>query len=93
VFLHIVGYIQIIAVLFWPNGPLRTPAKVGRDTIFACFDTETLGDHSKGLYLDGTRVKRSGEETYDEGKWRALWDGSVKATGIEEGDTVWENWW
>jgi hypothetical protein len=86
VFLRLMSYIQVIAVLLWPNGLRRTPAKVGRDTIYACFDAQTLGEHPNALYLDGTRVGRSGEETYDEEKWGRLWESGLKSVGLGEED-------
>jgi len=78
--------IQALVVLFSPNGPLRTPAKVGRDLIFACWDEKVLGETPKAVYLDGQIVSVSSPESHDEAKQKALWRGTVEILGLARED-------
>ncbi len=85
-------YLTPLFVWLRPNGVVRTPAKTGRDTLFVCFDEETLGEHPKAVYVDGTRVGDPSPESHDEGKQKRLWEGSLRVARIKEGDTVLRNW-
>lgn len=77
-----------IFVYFWPNGFLRTTAKSATDALYAAFDTETLGERPKGIYLNGTSPWPPSKEARDKNKRRALWNDSVAYSGIVEGDTT-----
>jgi len=70
--------IQALVVFFSPNGPLRTPARVGKDLIFACWDEKVLGETPKAVYLDGKIVSGSSPESHDEVKQKALWRETVE---------------
>ena len=91
---YIIVPFQIVMCYLFPNGMYRTGEKVGRDIVFACFDGKTLrlGMEPRALYLDGTVVGASSEESYDEGKWKRLWQESLRVVKIREGDTVLRNW-
>ena len=65
--------IQWVWTMIFPNGRFRTAAKAGADLVFACFDTITLGDCPKAVYLNGTDISDSSPETHDEAKQRRLW--------------------
>lgn len=81
-----------ICVYFWPNGFLRTPAKSGSDALRAAFDTATLGDQPKGLYLNGTDPWPPGKEAKSDENRVALWKDSVEYAGITAKDTKLVNW-
>ncbi len=41
---------------------LRTTSKSAADALRACFDTETLGERPRAMYLDGSEEKTAGAE-------------------------------
>ncbi|KAH8881860.1 NAD(P)-binding protein [Thozetella sp. PMI_491] len=81
-----------IMVRFSPNGFMRTPYKSASDVLRAAFDTETLGEKPKGIYLNGSDVWATSEESRDEAKREALWKDSIRFAKITEGETVLKQW-
>ncbi len=75
-----------------PNGLLRTPAKSAADVLRAAFDTRTLGDHPKELYLNGSAPVVTGAEARDPKKRAMLWHDSVGYTKLTAKDTVLKDW-
>lgn len=75
---------------FNPNGPLRTLSKSAGDIVRACFEIEA----PKGvlLYLNGTDEYETSKEAQNAENRRTLWDYSLQAADIKEGDTVLKNW-
>ena len=53
----------------------------------ACFDEGVLGKYPKGVYLNGSKVAGTSEETRDEGKQRRLWEASVEISGVGDWET------
>jgi NAD(P)-dependent dehydrogenase (short-subunit alcohol dehydrogenase family) len=84
--------LQPLFVYFWPNGPLRTPAKAARDMLYVSFNEKTLGEHPKALYVDGTVISNTSPESRNEEKQKLLWEGSLRIAGVKEGDTVLQGW-
>lgn len=76
----------------WPNGALRTAEKSAYDILNACFAMEdtALGKRPKGLYMNGSKLKVSSEESRDPEKQRLLWEGSLELVGLEERETALE---
>jgi hypothetical protein len=81
---YILPIIQAIAVIFLPDGPMRTPQQVGKDLMIAGYNDDLKG----ATYLDGQAVSESGPETHDKVKQGKLWEGSVKLVGIKQDETA-----
>lgn len=81
-----------IAQRFQANPPVRTPSKSAGDALRACFDTETLGQRPRALYLDGTAERMTSAEARDEAKRAMLWKDSAEYVQLREGDTVLRDW-
>jgi hypothetical protein len=86
--MEVISMLIVFLVLFWPNGPFLTAAKMGRDMLFACFNEKTLGEHSKAVHLNGTEIVKPSEESLDESKQRQPWERMVAIVGIKDRDTV-----
>ncbi|KAH9903912.1 hypothetical protein F4778DRAFT_71996 [Xylariomycetidae sp. FL2044] len=84
--------INPICVYFWPNGTFRTPAKSGKDALRAAFDTETLGEYPKDVYLNGSDAWKPSKESDNESKREELWRDSVALANIVEGETALTRW-
>lgn len=82
------SYLAPLLLYFWPNHLFRTPAKTGQDLLTVCFDQVKFGEFPKALYIDGAEVGRTTVESRDKTKWAALWEGSVKWSGIRQEDTA-----
>jgi hypothetical protein len=78
--------IQAISTFFFPNGPMRTTAQVGKDLCFACFDEEVLGKNPRAVYVDGVRVADSSPESHDIEKQERLWRETVELVGLRRED-------
>ena len=81
-----------LCVYFWPNGFLRTAAKSASDVLRAAFDTKTLGQYPKDVYLNGSDPWPTGKEARNDENRLALWKDSVVFAGLVDGETVLENW-
>jgi hypothetical protein len=81
-----------LLVYIWPNGFMRTAAKSGSDVLRAAFDTETLGNHPKDVYLNGTDPWPTSKEARDEKKREALWRDSLRFANVVQGETALVNW-
>ena len=78
--------VQAISTFFFPNGPMRTTAQVGKDLCFACFDEKVLGKNPSTLYVDGTRIADSSPESHDVKKQERLWKETVELVGLKMQD-------
>ncbi|KAI9155029.1 Short-chain dehydrogenase iccH [Paramyrothecium foliicola] len=77
---------------FWPNGFLWTTTKSGADVLYAAFDTKTLGDSPKKVYLNGTDPWPISKEARDDGNRQALWRDSVEYLSMTKRDTALSDW-
>lgn len=77
-----------------PNGALRTAEKSAYDILNACFAMEdtVLGKRPTSLYINGSKLKVSSEESRDVEKQRLLWEGSLELVGLEERETALAAW-
>ncbi|KAJ9133876.1 Protochlorophyllide reductase B, chloroplastic [Pleurostoma richardsiae] len=75
-----------------PNGALRPTSKSAADALRACFDTKTLGEHPRALYLNGSQEGQTGKEARDVAKRMALWRDSVAYARLQDGETVLASW-
>lgn len=84
----------IAGPLTWlqPNGYVRTCEKSAGDLLRAAFDTETLGEHPKRVYLNGTDPLQPSGEATDGEKRGMLWRDSVRYVGLSAGDTALVDW-
>ncbi|KAK5990804.1 Short-chain dehydrogenase iccH [Cladobotryum mycophilum] len=73
-----------------PNGLLRPVWKSSSDVVRALFEIET--PRGELLYLNGSDVYPIGKEAKDEEKRRDMWNHSLEAAKIAEGDTVLVDW-
>lgn len=79
-------------VMVAPNGTMRSTNKSARDVLRALFDTKTLGEHPKALYLNGTDEQETGKEARDSAKRTMLWRDSVVYAKLQDGETNLANW-
>jgi hypothetical protein len=86
--------VQNIWSMIWTNGAmLRTPAVVGKDLVWCCWDEEVLGkEETKCVYLNGRKLSDSSLESHEVAKQKDLWKGSLECVGLKEGETVLKNW-
>ncbi|KAE9374702.1 NAD(P)-binding protein [Stipitochalara longipes BDJ] len=84
--------IGIIGSLLWTNGRFRTTVAVGRALVWCSWDTATLGQRPKGLYVNGMEISASSKETYDEVKQGRLWRESAEIVGLKEGEVALTGW-
>lgn len=77
-----------ISLYFQPNGFLRTPRKSAGDVLRAAFDTATLGERPKGIYLNGTDPWPTSKEAQDEKKREDLWRDSLVLANVTKEDTA-----
>ncbi|KAG9232833.1 hypothetical protein BJ875DRAFT_66171 [Amylocarpus encephaloides] len=89
---HIMPTVQNASVYIWSNGVLRTHEKSARDLLRACFDRKDLGEHPKAMFLNGSAQSMSSDESRDEKNQRRLWTESLVLVGLEDGQTMLENW-
>lgn len=82
------SYLAPFLLYFWPNHLFRTPTKTGQDLLTVCFDEEKFGEFPKALYIDGAEIGGTTLESRDKANWAALWEGSVRWTGIRQEETV-----
>lgn len=92
IIMYLMVPIQAAWVLIFSNGRFRTPAQVGSDLVWCCWDTTTLGERPKGLYLNGTEISTSSDETLDEEKQGRLWRESWGIVGLKEGEIELKDW-
>lgn len=71
---------------------LRTTSKSAADALRACFDTETLGERPRAMYLDGSEEKTAGAEARDVKNREILWHDSIGYVELKEGDTALQYW-
>jgi hypothetical protein len=88
VIMYLMVPICFIWSLLFTNGRFRTTETVGKTLVWSCWDTVTLGERPKGLYLDGTEISASSKETYDEVKQGRLWKESAEIVGLKEGEVA-----
>jgi hypothetical protein len=81
-----------ISVRLSPNGAIRTTAKSAADVLRAAFDTESLGEQPRAVYLNGTEIGESSEEARDKTKQGMLWRDSVRYTGLRSEETALVAW-
>jgi len=84
--------IGFICSLLWTNGRFRTQGAAGKALVWCSWDTATLGEKPKGLYLNGTEISASSKETYDEVKQERLWKESAEVVRLKEGEVVLRGW-
>jgi len=84
--------VGFIGSLLWTNGRFRTTGAVGRALVWCTWDTATLGEKPKGLYLNGTEISASSKETHDEVKQERLWRESAEIVRLKEGDVALKGW-
>jgi hypothetical protein len=84
--------IGFICSLLWTNGRFRTPKAVGKALVWCSWDTVTLGERPKSLYLNGTEISLSSKETYDEVKQERLWSESAEVVGLKDGEVALTGW-
>ncbi|KAH6608668.1 short-chain [Trichoderma cornu-damae] len=82
--------ISEVAVRISPNGMIRPARKSAADVITGCFKLEV--PHDKALHLDGSATLQIAKDARDAAKRKELWEYSLKAAKIEEGDTVLVDW-
>jgi hypothetical protein len=79
-----------ISIRLNPNGMLRPSRKSAADIIRACFEIEA--HKGEALHLNGTAGFQIAKDARDEVKRRELWEYSLGAAKIEQGDTVLVDW-
>ncbi|KAK3367596.1 putative short-chain dehydrogenase [Podospora didyma] len=85
-------YVAPIIGLFTENPRVRTTKRSASDVLHAAFDTETLGEYPRDVYVDGRTPATTSEESRDPEKRKALWTDSVELVQIKEADTVLARW-
>lgn len=90
---------KVIMPLFAPisdmtqtNGFLRTTSKSASDALRLAFDTETLGEHPKDVFVNGTEPWPVSKEAQNEKNLETLWKDSLAYAKVEEGETALVNW-
>ena len=91
-FLGIVKRLLVVINFVAPSLPFRSPNRSAADLLHACFDEKELGQHPKGVNLNGRVKQTTSAESRDEAKQKELWDASLKLAGLREGDTILVNW-
>ncbi|EFR00809.1 hypothetical protein MGYG_09029 [Nannizzia gypsea CBS 118893] len=84
--------VAAIIILFRPNDPFRTTWKSVGDVLYAVFETETLGSHPSGIYMNGSKRAKAGAESEDLRMREQLWCDSLGYVRATEGDTVLTEW-
>ncbi|KAN0103253.1 NAD(P)-binding protein [Hyaloscypha variabilis] len=84
--------IGIIWSFLWSSGRFRTTKAVGRALVWCSWDTMTLGQAPKGLYLNGTEISTSSKETYDQVKQERLWRETAELVRLKEGEVALKGW-
>jgi WW domain-containing oxidoreductase len=90
-FATILGYLIPILNYFAPSIPIRSPARSGRDLLYASMDVDTL-KRPKAVNLNGPVIEDTSLESHDEEKQGSLWEGSLKLANLRDGDTILHNW-
>jgi hypothetical protein len=76
-----------------PNGFLRLPQKSAGDVLAAAFGTASpIGQHPKGLYMNGNVPKEMSVEAKDAEKRASVWRASVQYAKLREGETCLTDW-
>ncbi|KAJ4278412.1 hypothetical protein NW764_007217 [Fusarium oxysporum] len=89
-FLKILAPVISLQARFKPNGEFRPLWKSAEDAVRLAFETEA--PTGELLYLNGTDELETGREARDSAKRGALWSYGLKATGIQQDDTVLNGW-
>lgn len=94
VFQILVRAICAIMVQVSPNGVWRTLDKSAGDITAAAFGSSPppLSDRPKGLYLNGSGIGTYNPEADDPVKGMVIWRGSVRYSGLRQGETSLEDW-
>jgi len=92
IIMYLLVPLGIIGSLLWTNGRFRTKTAVGRALVWCSWDTMTLGERPKGLYVNGMEISASSKETYDEVKQDRLWRESADVLGLKDGDVALKGW-
>ncbi|KAL1631684.1 hypothetical protein SLS56_004358 [Neofusicoccum ribis] len=73
-----------------PDGIMRTVAKSAADVERAALavNDPKLGKYPKDIYLDGARLVKPAEDSFNKERQRELWDVSFKLAGLKESDTA-----
>jgi NAD(P)-dependent dehydrogenase (short-subunit alcohol dehydrogenase family) len=80
--------IPIIALLM-PNGPVRTTQKSASHILRAAFDSDqVMSPFPKDLYLNGSELMETSEESKDALKRDMVWRQSIQCAGLKEGETI-----
>ncbi|OKL57485.1 hypothetical protein UA08_07053 [Talaromyces atroroseus] len=84
----------IAPLLQWrnPNGGVRTTSKSAGDVLRTCFDSKSLGETPKALYLNGTEVTQPSLEARDTAKQGMLWRDSITYANLQQGETLLRDW-
>ncbi|CAM1506791.1 Fc.00g064320.m01.CDS01 [Cosmosporella sp. VM-42] len=88
--IKIIPLMAPVLMKFNPNGSLRTLSKSAGDVIRACFEIDA--PKGKSLYLNGSEEYQTSREATDAANRKAVWDYSVQAADIKQGDTILRNW-
>ncbi|KAJ5783332.1 Short-chain dehydrogenase [Penicillium psychrosexuale] len=84
----VIPLLAFILVRLSPNGPLRTTTKSAKDVVGAAFDTQTIGEQPKNVYLNGSEFSQPGAEARDVEKQSLLWHDSAKFTKLNKDETA-----
>lgn len=71
---------------------MRTTSKSASDVLRAAFDTQTLGERPKEMYLNGSAPFQTSVEARDPEKQAMLWRDSIKYAGLRAEETALVNW-
>ena len=92
IIMYLLVPLGIIGSFLWTNGRFRTKTAVGRALVWCSWDTATLGERPKALYVNGMEISSSSKETYDEVKQERLWRESAAVVGLKDGEVALKGW-
>ncbi|KFA68495.1 hypothetical protein S40285_05403 [Stachybotrys chlorohalonatus IBT 40285] len=94
-FIRVLVMKVIYPALLWLNpniGFARLTSRSASDVLEAAFKAGGEDELPKDQYFDGTKPLETSEESRDPAKRKLVWEGSVKLTGLKEGETVLAHW-
>ncbi|KAI1851833.1 hypothetical protein JX265_013190 [Neoarthrinium moseri] len=94
IFQILVRFLGIVMVRLFPNGTWRTLDKSASDVTAAAFEASPppLSERPKGIYLNGSELGQYNSEADDPVKGKVVWSGSVKYSGLKQGETSLKEW-
>ncbi|CAJ2508296.1 Uu.00g094820.m01.CDS01 [Anthostomella pinea] len=94
VFRVFAGILARFLLLLYPNGTWRTPQKSARDVLAAAFDCgpPPLTERPKGTDLNGSEPGDYNSEAKDPKKGKVIWEGSLRLTRLQRGETILRHW-